>query len=364
MKRIIILGCTGSIGRSTLDIIRSEPGYKVAGLTAHTSSKALYALGREFPDAALLLSGDDEKLLLEMIRQTDADIVVNGITGAAGLLPSVAALESGKDLALANKETMVLAGPLVNRIATLNGKRILPVDSEHSALFMLLAGRDPETVEELILTASGGAFRDLPADRLSLVTKEEALKHPNWSMGPKITIDSATMANKGLEVIEACRLFDLPQERIKVLIHPQSYVHSLIRTTDQALYAQLSLPDMKLPIRNALTWPDMRPEPSCRLELAGKALTFTEPDPLKYPMLPLARKAMALGGTGPVVYNAANEVAVDSFIKGHIRFTDIARIVSERLYKCRPSSCDTLEEVLATDGTCRTETLETIRRLS
>lgn len=376
MKKVLVLGCTGSIGRSTLDILRRNPDFSIAGLSAHTSAEKLESLGREFPSAMLALSGGilpdskrcwsgpGEKGILGMIRASGADIAVNGITGAAGLLPSLAVLEAGMDLALANKETMVMAGSLVRETARKMGRTILPVDSEHSALFQLLDGKDPSIIDEAILTASGGALRDIPLKDLETVTPDQALRHPSWSMGPKITVDSATMANKGLEVIEACRLFDLPEERVKVLIHPQSTVHALIRTTDQALYAQLSRPDMKLPIRDALYWPEQRPEPSCRLDLAGTTLSFSDPDPVRYPLLELARAAIRHSAAAPIAYNAANEIAVAAFLNQRIRFTDIARAVALLLERLNPSDCLSLEEILETDRSARDKTEEILRSIT
>ena len=280
MKKIIVLGCTGSIGVSTMEILEQFPeDFSVVALSAHSSVDALLDLKKRYPRTRLVLTGSKvtpegidyagTEGLVRMLEETDADMVVNGISGAAGLLPSVKSLETGKDLALANKETVVTGGDLIFELSRKHGRTILPVDSEHSALFHLLEGRDPDSVSELILTASGGPFADMPWEDQKKVTPAQALKHPNWDMGAKITIDSATLANKGLEVIEAWKLFHLPLDRISVLVHRQSLVHSLIRTKDNALYGQFSAPDMKLPIQNALFYPELRPVEAAYTDLCG-----------------------------------------------------------------------------------------------
>lgn len=279
-----------------------------------------------------------------MIRETEADIVLNGIAGADGLMPSVTVLESGKDLALANKESIVMAGDLIKRIARDNGRIIIPVDSEHSALFQLLKDRPREHVVEVVLTASGGAFRETPLEELQYVTVKQALVHPTWSMGMKITIDSATMANKGLEVIETHHLFDIGIEKIRVLLHPQSYVHSLIRTKEGSLYAQISRPDMRMPIQNALSYPELYNSYIDPFDLIGKSLDFNEVDKKRYPMLEMAYQVMSNGFSAlPVVYNAANEVAVAAFIKERIDYVTIPQIVEKALqrdWNCVPESID------------------------
>ncbi len=288
MKKVIILGATGSIGQSTIEIARDYTDkIKIVALSAHYNDLKLSELGHEFNVSDLALTGKDKSdksninyfgptALLEMIKKSDADIVINGIAGSSGLLPSITTITSGIDLALANKETMVMAGSIINKLTKKHSVKLLPVDSEHSAIFHLLENCKLEDLSEVILTASGGAFRDLPVEKLKDVKLEDALKHPTWSMGTKITIDSASMANKGLEVIEAAMLFNLPPERIKVLIHPQSYVHSLIRKSDNSMYAQISAPDMKLPIQNSIFYPTMEPVKSSYLDLAGKQLDFNK----------------------------------------------------------------------------------------
>jgi 1-deoxy-D-xylulose-5-phosphate reductoisomerase len=288
-----------------------------------------------------------------MIRELSADIVVNGAAGAGGLVPSIAALESGKALALANKESIVMAWSLLESAALASGCKILPVDSEHSALFRLLSLLGGETVAELLITASGGAFRDRPLADLERATPDEAASHPNWSMGRKITIDSATMANKGLEVIEASRLFAMPPERIKVLIHPQSLVHALVRARDGSLYAQASEPDMRVPIQNALTWPEVLPCDFGRLDLVGRSLDFREPEAARYPLLGLAYAALADGEGATVAYNASNETAVAAYEAGRIRFTDIARVVGRVLEHGWPSRSGSLESIFTLDAMAR-----------
>jgi len=364
MKKIIVLGCTGSIGRNTMDILRKNPeDFMVTGLQAHSSEKQLLELSETWPDAALCLSGrepEDQRIrytgdrgILRMIDESEADIVVNGIVGASGLEPAMRTLERGMDLALANKESLVLAGPLIKQTAQTSNCRLLPVDSEHSAVFQLLENREKDSVAEIILTASGGPFRNKPLDEFPQIRKKDALAHPTWEMGPKITVDSATMANKGLEVIEAQQLFDFDIDSIKVLIHPQSYVHSLIRTKDMALYAQISEPDMRLPISDALYYPEIREVPWTYLDLAGKTLEFQKPDYRKFPMLRLAFECARLEKGYPTAYNGANEVAVEAFLKDRISFVQISEVTETILNRNwdRQHSC--LEEIHETDALSR-----------
>ena len=354
-KKIIILGSTGSIGQSAIAVLRKQPEkFELVGTSSHTNEEQLLEQQSEFKVATLALSGrkplsdsvryHGREGLLEMIRETEADIVLNGIAGADGLMPSVTVLESGKDLALANKESIVMAGDLIKRIARDNGRIIIPVDSEHSALFQLLKDRPREHVVEVVLTASGGAFRETPLEELQYVTVKQALVHPTWSMGMKITIDSATMANKGLEVIETHHLFDIGIEKIRVLLHPQSYVHSLIRTKEGSLYAQISRPDMRMPIQNALSYPELYNSYIDPFDLIGKSLDFNEVDKKRYPMLEMAYQVMSNGFSAlPVVYNAANEVAVAAFIKERIDYVTIPQIVEKALqrdWNCVPESID------------------------
>lgn len=372
MKKIIVLGATGSIGQSTLEIVDSFPKHlKIVAMSSHVNDEKLSKLGYKYSVNNLVITGKAESeysnintfgsdSLLKIIKETEADIVVNGIAGSSGLLPSITTIESGKDLALANKETMVMAGKIVNNMIANSNSKLLPVDSEHSAIFHLLEGCSTKDLEEVILTASGGAFRDYKYSDLKSVTVKDALKHPTWDMGAKITIDSASMANKGLEVIEAALLFNLPPDKIKVLIHPQSYVHSLIRKTDCSMYAQISAPDMKLPIQNALFYPELKEVKSTYLDLAGKNLSFSEPDAEKYKMLFLAYKALDKGDQYCIAYNAANEVLVDSFINGEISFMDIPAITEKILnnkINCLPIS---IEDVINIDTKTRKLTKELI----
>ena len=338
-KRVILLGATGSIGTSTLDVLSSFPEkFRIVGLSAHTNSDKLLQIARNHPGARTALTGIlaeqregidfyGSTAAVQLIESLDADIVVNGIMGSAGLAPSAAAIEAGMHLALANKETIVMAGEILLPEARKKGVNVLPVDSEHAAVFQLLKSRPHSEISGVILTASGGAFRNTPLQELAGVSVQEALNHPTWNMGVKITIDSASMANKGLEVIEAERFFDMETDKVSVLIHPQSYVHSLVRTCDGILYAQVSAPDMKNPIINALSYPETLVSDFAPLDLAGKNLEFYEPDYRRYPMLKLAFEASRKSAAYPTAYNAANEIAVEAFIRERIRYLQIAEVV-------------------------------------
>ncbi len=372
-KRVIILGSTGSIGISTLSVCAAFPDrFPVAALSAHTSEETLLEQAQRFGVPVLALSGakpKDTRIrfsgsegLLAMISETEAEIVVNGISGAVGLLPSREALRSGKDLALANKETMVMAGPLVTELARAGGRRIIPVDSEHSAIFFLLQGKEPDQVERLVLTASGGAFRTLPLERLCSVTKEQALSHPTWKMGPKITVDSATMANKGLEVMEAQYLFGFSPDRIDVIIHPQSRVHSLVRMADGSLHAHIGEPDMRLPILAALSYPEMVPSPFGRLDLPGTVMEFLEPEKARYPLLFTAIQAAETGAGYPAAFNGANETAVSRFLEGKIGFTDIAGAVAETLEADWHNQVHSFEDAIEIDRRARIAAEKVITR--
>ena len=363
-KKVIILGCTGSIGLNTVDIIRAMPdSFEVTALSANTREKELVNLAEEFNVQNTALTGrtpSSDRIrysgagsLTKLITETDADIVVNGVAGAEGLKPSIVSLETGKNLALANKETIVMAGGLITSLAEKHSGTVIPVDSEHSAIFNLIRGQKKEHVREIIITASGGSFRDLAKADLENVTLEDALKHPNWSMGQKITIDSASMANKGLEVIEAHQLFHVGLENIKVLIHPQSMVHSLIRTSEGSLYAQISRPDMRIPIQNALTYPETGPSLFGSLDLDNISLDFRKPDFDKYRMLYLAYKAAESGEGYNIAYNAANETAVAAFMQKKIKFTDIPVITEKTLSLSWPVKADNFEEVFETDRRSR-----------
>ena len=338
-KRILVLGCTGSIGTSTLDIIRNESyKFECCGLSANSKKVELEKLSQEFGCPSTLTSADGNDGIKRLLEQTHPDIVVNGIAGSAGLIPSILTLEAGIDLALANKESVVMAGPLIFELANKNDCRILPVDSEHSAIFTLINQCGKENVESLIITASGGPFKNLAEEQLTTVTVKDALKHPTWNMGVKITIDSATLGNKGLEVIEACRLFGMPSNKIQVVVHPQSIIHSLVRTRDGIVYGQFSEPDMKHPILQALDWPKTDKTFMQPFDLVGTAdgkrtLTFEKPRTDVFKMLPLAFFAAEKDNCYPIAYNAANEVAVKAFMDERIKFLDIPIIVEKVLTK-------------------------------
>ena len=351
MKNLAILGSTGSIGTQTLDVVRDLPEmFRVAVLAANTGDKKLEAQIDEFrPELAVLadesaaarlkarykgttkiLGGEDGLVAAAVFPAVD--MVVTSLMGFAGLAPTLAAIRAGKNIALANKETLVAAGELVRREASAHGTAILPVDSEHSALFQCLQGEKREAVESLILTASGGPFRGRRKEALAGVSIGDCLKHPTWSMGRKITVDSATLVNKGLEVIEAHWLYDMPYDKIKVVIHPQSIVHSMVAFQDGAVMAQLGVPDMRLPIQYALTYPERMASTLARLDFARLgALTFEEPDMKTFRGLAIAIEAGRAGGTAPCVMNAANEIAVAAFLDGSIGFLDIYDIIEQAL---------------------------------
>ncbi|MDR2792697.1 MAG: 1-deoxy-D-xylulose-5-phosphate reductoisomerase [Treponema sp.] len=367
MKKIALLGATGSIGNSTLDVIRKNPGcFEPVLFSAHTAIESLVRLGKEYPNACLVLTGKSQNVPAEIHRigregllwaieecaHSGVDIAVNGISGAAGLEPSLAVLDAGMNLALANKETIVMAGEIVFMKAREKNVCIIPVDSEHSAIFQLLRAHGKENLDSIILTASGGPFRTLPAERFAWVKPRDALAHPTWNMGAKITIDSASMANKGLEVIEAVKLFNVPPDRVKVVLHPQSIVHSMVRFLDGSVYAQLSKPDMRHPIQDALFFPDKGEVSFDTLDFTSLTLEFEAPDEKKFPLLPLAYHAAKAGSLYPVAYNAANEEAVSLFLEEKICFLDIARIV-EAVLQQDWTGVVTLEAVWEADKKAR-----------
>jgi 1-deoxy-D-xylulose-5-phosphate reductoisomerase len=353
MKKVLVLGSTGSIGINTLNVIRSLPGqFKITVLMVNTRIDLLEPQIEEFkPDCVVVkeekpaeelrkrLKGKTEVLsgikgLSDAASGCDYDIFIGAMVGSAGLAPTIQAIKRGKRVALANKETLVVAGELVTQLSKLYGAEILPVDSEHSAVFQCLTGENINQVEKLILTASGGPFLNKTKADFLNVTIEEALNHPNWKMGNKITIDSASMMNKGLEVIEAKWLFNIQQDKIDVVIHPQSIIHSMVQFVDGSVKAQLGLPDMKLPIQFALTYPERLKNiyPRTNLPLIGQ-LTFFEPDLDKFECLKIAYSALESGGSAPCVLNAANEIAVDKFLKGEIKFSRIPYIINKSLEK-------------------------------
>ena len=369
MRRILIVGSTGSIGTQALDVLERNRDLEVVGLAAASSwelllqQAAAHGVGRVAladPDAAArasehaagveVLAGAEG--LVELITDTDSDLVLNALVGSAGLGPTVAALGEGIDLALANKESLVVGGELVTALAEATGAQLLPVDSEHSALFQLIAGERPGTVDRLVLTASGGPFRG--RGDLDGVTREEALAHPTWDMGGKITIDSATLMNKGLELIEAHHLFGVPYEQIDVVVHPQSIVHALVHMNDGASLAHLGYPDMRVPISYALNYPERADVPVPALDLVELgALTFEAPDLDSFPCLRLAREAAEAGGTAPCVLNAANEVAVHAFLAGDLSFTGIPRVIESTLSELPAQPVRHFSDLYAADAQAR-----------
>ena len=343
MRRIALLGATGSIGRQALEIIDAHPELEL--VAAASGSRPIDGL------APLTQVGGDPTELLE---RAQPDVVLNAVVGFAGLPATLWALERGIDLALANKESLVAAGELATAAWRRGGGRLLPVDSEHSAAYQCLEGRDPETVHSLVLTASGGPFRGRASEELADVTPDEALAHPTWNMGPKITIDSATLANKGLELIEAHFLFDLDYDRIEVVIHPTSTVHALLRFRDGAALAHLGYPDMRVPISFALSYPDRAATPIPPLDLAsGLTLEFEAPDLETFPLLTLAREAGERGGTYPCAFNAANEVAVAAFLDGRLPFLAIAETVDETLGSVDGAPARDLNDLVEADAEAR-----------
>jgi 1-deoxy-D-xylulose-5-phosphate reductoisomerase len=374
-KRVSILGATGSIGRNSIDIIsRDRDHFEAVLLSAHSDKKGLEEVSRQWPGALCVLSGEEggREKLLKAVSGVHADITINGIAGGAGLEPSLAAVESGSILALANKETMVMAGQLVLRHAKEKNVKIIPVDSEHSAIFQLLeahCGRrndnsDEYEIDEVILTASGGPFRNASLQEMERASPQDALAHPTWKMGKKISIDSASMANKGLEIIEAAAFFNLPPEKIKVVIHPQSVVHSMVRLRNGVIYAQLSKPDMRHPIHDALYWPQITR--CCGPEvLSFDSLTFEfeKPDTERFPMLNFAMEAARRGGLCPCAYNAANEVAVSAFLNGKIGFLDIPKITNHVLSWNYACGADDLESIFSADADARRKAGEYIERI-
>ncbi|HEX5479070.1 MAG TPA: 1-deoxy-D-xylulose-5-phosphate reductoisomerase [Dehalococcoidia bacterium] len=369
-QRLAILGSTGSVGRQALDVVRGLPGqFRVVGLAGGSNHTLLEDQAREFrPDMVWCQNADRHMHLKaaagartrwtpleEMAAHPDIDLVLVATSGMAGLAPTLAALAAGKSVALANKEVLVMAGGIVTKAAERGRAELRPVDSEHSAIWQCLWGEDPGAIARLVLTASGGAFRDMAPRDLERVTPQQALRHPTWDMGRKITIDSATLMNKGFEAIEARWLFDVPMDRIDIVMHRESIVHSLVEFVDGSVKAQLGEPDMRLPIRCALCYPErIACESTPRLNLArSKALNFSQPDLSRYPCLRLALEAGAKGGTWPAVLAAADEVAVDQFMRGEMRFTDIAKSVDAALSAHSGAADPSLEQILEADRWAR-----------
>lgn len=373
MKRVSILGSTGSIGTQTLDVISHYPErFRVEALAAGQNIDLLLQQAKQFrpkqvsvqskadadrlrphlPTGTSVVYGDEG--LIEIAAANDAELVITGIVGSQGMKPTLAAIEAGKHIGLANKETLVSGGALVSAVAKRNNVKLLPVDSEHSAIFQCLNGEPRTALRKIVLTASGGSFRDKTRDELQHVTLEQALAHPNWAMGAKVTIDSATMANKGLEVIEAHWLFDLPYDKIEVMIHPESIIHSFVEFEDRSMIAQMGLPDMRVPIQYALTYPDRIVSPAQSLDLAelGK-LHFRRMDLDRFPCLRYAYECGRRGGTMTAVFNAANEVAVARFVAGEIAFLDIESIVEHTISRHEPLAADELGVIDEADSWAR-----------
>lgn len=380
MKNIVILGATGSIGTQTLEVIDNiEENWNVIALSAHSNYELLSTQTEKYHPEYVVLGAEEyaqkfselctgfkpdidygEKAL-EELAALDVDLVINSIVGAAGLKPSIACLQAGNQLGLANKESLVIGGEIIYRITGKNNNRVLPIDSEHNALFQILRGREKNEVKNLYLTASGGPFREKPAAEFKDITVKEALDHPNWDMGNKITIDSATMMNKGLEVIEAHWLFSQPYEHIKVIIHPQSIIHSLVEFEDHSFMAELGAPDMKIPIQNVITFPEYGSGVGERLDLFSlEKLNFYRPDYNKFRALRLAYRAGKEGGSMPAVLNAANEAAVEAFLTKKINFVRIPTLIEEVLQKHNIISSPGLEDIYATDSWARKQVEEAV----
>ena len=383
MKQIAILGSTGSIGTQTLDVVRQHPeAFSVYALSAHRSIDLLIKQALEFNPAVVCIADETyyrplcealsdlpirvlagEKALAEMVTMPAIDVVVAAMVGYAGLRPTIEAIKAKKTIALANKETLVVAGEIIDRLAKRYKVDILPVDSEHSAIFQSLVGEDMTSVEKLLLTASGGPFRNFTLEQMQYVTAAEALRHPNWEMGAKITIDSASMMNKGFEVIEARWLFDIPVDKIQVLVHPQSVVHSAVQFVDGSVKAQLGTPDMRMPIQYALTYPERWMSDVARLDLfATQSLTFEEPDLKRFPNLALAYEAMNKGGNMPCVLNAANEVVNLAFREGRCGFMQMSNVIAKTMEKTIFITEPTYEDYVQTDKEARKIALELLKR--
>lgn len=371
-KKLVILGSTGSIGTQTLEIVRNNEGLSVLALAAAVNVELMEAQAREFKpkycvmydskayeDLKVRLQDTDVKVLsgmdglIEIVKIPEADMVVTALVGMIGIRPTIEAISAGKTIALANKETLVCAGHIIMPLAEKMGVSILPVDSEHSAIFQSLNGEQRKNLDKILLTASGGPFRGKTYDELTGMSVEDALKHPNWNMGKKVTIDSATLVNKGLEVMEAKWLFDVPQDKIQVVVHPQSIVHSMVQYTDGAVIAQMGIPDMKLPIQYALFYPDRKPMNNNRVDFFKlRELTFFDPDIETFKGLKYAYRAIDRGGNAPTVFNAANEFAVKKFLSREIKFTGIYDIIETALDDALYIENPTFDEILESEQEC------------
>lgn len=373
MKSVTILGATGSVGTSTLDLVEREPDrFRVVALTANCDVARLAAAAirtraefavvadeRCLPELQAALAGTGVRAgggpdAIAEAAASGADWTMGAIVGCAGLKPVLSAIEQGGTVVIANKEPLVSAGDVILRAAARSGATLLPADSEHNAIFQCFDAARPEGIRRIILTCSGGPFRDWTTDQMRGVTLEQAVKHPNWSMGAKISVDSATMMNKGLELIEAARLFPIAPDRIEIVIHAQSVIHSLVDYVDGSVLAQLGPPDMRTPIAHTLAWPDRMATPMAPLDLVGIGrLDFAAPDPVRFPALRLAREALDAGGARPAILNAANEVAVEAFLNRRIGFLEIAAIVEDTLTRYDPAAPDSVDAVLAIDADAR-----------
>lgn len=382
-KRIAILGSTGSIGTQTLEVIRQHPSdFQVEVLTAQNNAELLIEQALEFIPNAVVIGNEalyfkvkealipkdikvfaGQKSIAQVVEMETIDLVLTALVGYAGLIPTIHAIKAGKQIALANKETLVVAGEIITALAKENGVNIFPVDSEHSAIFQCLVGEFHNPVEKIILTASGGPFRGKDREFLKSVTKAQALKHPNWEMGAKITIDSASLMNKGLEVIEAKWLFGLKTEQIEVVVHPQSIIHSLVQFEDGSLKAQLGLPDMRIPIQFALSFPDRLKSDFERFDFLNYPnLTFEQPDKKTFRNLQLAFDALAMGGNAPCILNASNEIAVAAFLREEVGFLEMSDLITETLAKSEFIAHPSLEDYVATDSRAREITRELIQK--
>lgn len=377
-KKIILLGATGSIGENTLKIIQHFPEYfQLAGISAHKKSRELLEISERFQVPALALTDEmscrsirsklspektlygGDSALKDLIEATEADLLVVAVVGARGLEPTLKAIDKGMDIALANKELLVLGGAFVTRAVAKAKVQLLPIDSEHNAIFQCLQGYDRHDLKSITLTASGGACRELPLNQLSEVSPKQAQQHPNWSMGAKITVDSATMANKGLELIEARWLFDLHSNQLRVVVHPESLVHSFVEWIDGSVLAQLTPPSMTFAIQHCLFYPDKRPSPQPSIDFSQSfSLNFQPPDLERYPCLELAYHALENEPQGGAIYNAANEIAVQRFLKGAIRFTDIPHLIERALAETQASNINDLESLIQLDRETRLRTAE------
>lgn len=385
MRTIAILGSTGSIGTQALEVIQENPGlFRVGALTANRNAALLIAQAKQFRPQQVVITAHElhgevsaalsglpiqvlsgEEALEEVVSGSGIDLVLTALVGFCGLKPTLAAIDAGKDIALANKETLVVAGELVTARAKQRGVRLLPVDSEHSAIFQCLAGEQQGAIERLYLTASGGPFRGKTREFLSQVTKESALRHPNWTMGAKITIDSATLMNKGLEVIEAKWLFDVEVSKISVVVHPQSIIHSLVQFTDGSIKAQLGLPDMKLPLQYAFAYPVRIPNTYRRFNfLEHPELTFESPDTGTFPNLEIAYEAMRRGGNSPCVINAANEIVVSAFLNDRIRFLHMSEVIERCMDRIAYLPGPALNDYLETDRETRIMAGELVTKMT